>query len=151
MAYDNAEWHYGGNYPDDLPPENGGTHIGMFLAWAIQRGLAGELLLNEASAEIEAVKARRMTGRSFLFEVCDEKFWEDDLNAEGNEFAKVYYKTGIYINDYEEAINSNLPSLYHAEDSWENFDQACKAIDLRFDRWKNNKSRPWWQFWRARI
>jgi hypothetical protein len=29
MSYDRADWHYGGNYPKGLPPENGGTHIGM--------------------------------------------------------------------------------------------------------------------------
>ena len=151
MAYDKAEWHYGGDFPENLPPENGGTHIGMFLAWAIHRGLAGDLLLDEAAAEIEGVKERRMTGREFLFEVCDEKFWEDDLNAEGNEFAKAYYETDIYINDYNEAIGNTLPSLYHAEDSWENFDRVCEAIDQRFSRWKDAKNRTWWQFWRPRI
>lgn len=34
---DRADWHYDGQYPKGLPPENGGTHIGMFLVWvAIQ-------------------------------------------------------------------------------------------------------------------
>ena len=41
MSYDKADWHSGGNYPADLPSDNGGTHIGMFLAWAILRGLEG--------------------------------------------------------------------------------------------------------------
>ena len=27
--YDDASWHYGGDFPDDLPEENGATHIGM--------------------------------------------------------------------------------------------------------------------------
>jgi hypothetical protein len=35
MAYDRADWHYGSDFPNDVPDENGGTHIGMFLAWAI--------------------------------------------------------------------------------------------------------------------
>ncbi len=43
MAYDRADWHYGGDFPEGLAPECSGTHIGMFLAWAIQRGLEGEL------------------------------------------------------------------------------------------------------------
>jgi hypothetical protein len=39
---DRADWHYGGGdlYPKELPPENGGTHIGMYLAWIVQHGLA---------------------------------------------------------------------------------------------------------------
>ena len=151
MAYDRADWHYGGDYPADLPPENGGTHIGMFLAWAIHRGLAGALLTTEAHEAVEAVKARRMTGRTFLFEICDEKFWEDDLNAEGNEFAKVYYEKDIYINDYQRTLGTGLPSLYHVEDTWENFDRLRQVIDERFNRWRANRGRPWWQFWKARI
>ena len=26
MSYDRIDWHSGGEYPDDLPPENGGIH-----------------------------------------------------------------------------------------------------------------------------
>ena len=44
MAIDNANWHYGGDgFPEDLPPEAGGTHIGMFLAWAIINHLESEM------------------------------------------------------------------------------------------------------------
>ena len=43
MSYDRADWHYGGDYPKDMPPENGGTHIGIFLAWAIIHHLEGDL------------------------------------------------------------------------------------------------------------
>jgi hypothetical protein len=34
--YDDASWHYGGDYPEDLPNENVATHIGMFLQWCIE-------------------------------------------------------------------------------------------------------------------
>ena len=40
MAIDNAAWHYGGNFPEELPKENGGTHIGFFLAWIINKNIA---------------------------------------------------------------------------------------------------------------
>jgi hypothetical protein len=151
VAYDKADWHYGGDYPEGIPPENGGTHIGMFLAWAFHRGLAGELLVNEAGEELEAVIFRRKTGRSFLFEVCDEKFWEDDLSPEGNAFAQAYYETDIYIQDYQRAVGAGLPSLYHVEDTWENFERVCKVVDERHLRWKENRGRPWWKFWKPRI
>ena len=34
-SIDRADWHYGGDYPKELPIENGGTHIGMFINWII--------------------------------------------------------------------------------------------------------------------
>lgn len=61
MAYDKMDWHYGGNFPEDLPPENGGTHIGMFLAWAIIQGLSGELHDEESPQALVAVRERHMT------------------------------------------------------------------------------------------
>ena len=98
MAYDRADWHYGGDFPADLPPENGGTHIGMFVAWAISHGLEGDLRREDSAASVEAVRERRMTGREFLFGACDEKFWEEDLSDEGNAFAGWYYASeGPYM------------------------------------------------------
>jgi len=72
MAYDRADWHSGGDFPAGLPAENGGTHIGMFLAWAIQRGLEGAFHREESATALAAVQARKMTGREFLFSQCDE-------------------------------------------------------------------------------
>jgi len=110
MAYDRADWHYGGNFPSDLPPEAGGTHIGMFLAWTITRGLEGEFHRAESPAVLEALRSRQITGREFLTDECDEKFREEDLSEEGNAFAKVYYEKegrGGYLADYEEILGGD--------------------------------------------
>jgi len=45
--YDDASWHYGGNYPVGLPTKNGATHIGMFLAWCIENDLIAKELEDE--------------------------------------------------------------------------------------------------------
>ena len=140
-AYDKVDWHCGGNYPSDLPMENGGTHIGMFLAWVISRRLEGEFLRSKAAVEVQAVRNRQMTGREFLFEVCDGKFWEDTLSAEGNAFAKNYYEGNIYFSDYDKYVGKELLSLYHVEDSWENFDQISVVIDKRFADWQTIHNR----------
>jgi len=139
MAYDRADWHYGGDYPEGLPPENGATHIGMFLAWAIQRGLEGAIHHEDVMGEqaLAAVRERRMTGREFLIKQCDEKFWEEDLSEEGNQFAQSYYATNRYFDDYEAALSSNLPTHYHVEDSWENFDKISAVLDRRYQQWKS--------------
>ena len=139
MAYDNADWHYGGDYPEGLPPENGGTHIGMFIAWAIHNGLEGDIHHEDAAEALAAVRDRTMTGREFLMTQCDEKFWEVDLNDEGNAFAQDYYSTNHYFNDYNDAVGDGLPSLYHVEDTWENFDKVAAVLDQRYEEWKSRQ------------
>lgn len=139
MAYDRADWHYGGEFPKELAPENGGTHIGMFLAWAILHGLEGEFHQEESAEALAAVRARQMTGREFLTTQCDEKLWEEDLNEEGNAFANAYYSTKAqvtYFDDYDRALGAGLPSMYHVEDTWENFDRVAAVITQRYEEWK---------------
>src|SRR6266404_3538306 len=55
MKYDDASWHYGGDFPEDLPREAGATHTGMFVAWALlftnpARPLRGRAALATSSA-----------------------------------------------------------------------------------------------------
>jgi hypothetical protein len=143
MAYDRADWHYGGDFPADLPDESGGTHIGVFLAWAIMNNLEGELHRQDSSEALSAVRERQMTGREFLFEQCDEKFWEEDLNDVGNAFAREYYgsggECGPYFTDYEAVLAAGLPSFYHIEDTWDNYDKLAPVITSRFREWSRRK------------
>lgn len=80
MAIDRMDWHYGGDYPKGLPTENGGTHIGFYLAWIINNDLVGEFHLEESDNEVAQVKDRKLDGREFLITVCDEKFIDEDLS-----------------------------------------------------------------------
>ncbi len=160
-SYDRADWHYGGNFPKDLPNENGGTHIGMFLAWSIHNGLVGDFHIEESQEDVNSVKERKMTGRDFLFKACDEKFWEEDLSEEGNEFAKAYYSGsgdssyGLYVSDYETTLAGGLATIYHVEDSWENYEKIEKIISRRYSNWRTHGSvedppkpkKPWWKVW----
>jgi len=45
--YDDASWHYGGEYPAGLPNEAAGTHIGMFFAWCMLNGCASKEVADE--------------------------------------------------------------------------------------------------------
>ncbi len=142
MAIDRADWHSGGELPDDLPPENGGTHIGIFLAWMIHNNLQGEFHDEESPEELKSVRERRMTGRDFLFRACDGKFWEEDLGEEGNEFAATYYTGeggqgyGVYFEDYEHNLADGLPTIYHVDDTWTNYDRLAPVISQRYADWK---------------
>jgi hypothetical protein len=142
MSYDRTDWHYAAeNYAKDIPRENGGTHIGMFLAWAIMNGLEGDEHHEDCPTSLAAVRARQMTGRQFLFRECDEKFTDADLSDEGNAFARYYYgdPEWHYLKDYDRVLASNLPSTYHVEDTWENYDKIATVISQRFDEWKRTR------------
>jgi hypothetical protein len=143
MKYDDASWHYGGDFPEDLPPEAGATHIGMFLAWALVRGFAGSLHTEEFPDELESLKGRRITPARFLIQACDEKLTNEEFNEEGNAFARHYYgeggRMGEYIEDYQEVLCSKTPTLYHVADTWENFDRLSPRIEQRYQEWKNQK------------
>ena len=41
MKYDDASWHYGGDFPSELSSDAGATHIGMFVTWALLVDLGG--------------------------------------------------------------------------------------------------------------
>ena len=133
---DRADWHYGGNYPRDLPPENGGTHIGMYLAWIVHRGLGSEELAEMGGDTYRLVVERVVTGRDLLFKELDEKFFDRLLNEEGRDFTAAYYETNDYVNDYDRILGGNLASLYEVEDTWENYDKIARVIDERFSEWR---------------
>ena len=149
--YDDASWHYGGEFPDDLPEENGATHIGMFINWCIDNDLMSEEQIEECEDDIEGVKNGKMTGAEFLINNFDEKFTDGDLNDIGNKFASAYYeddtefgkKYSSYMNDYfttfekkAEDAGSEYETIYHVENTVENYKLIKPVIDKRFEEWK---------------
>lgn len=139
MVIDKAKWHYGGDFPTELPPENGATHIGMFLAWIINNNLQGEFFDEEMADGLVALRNRKITGREFLIDYCDEVMMGEEFSEEGIAFSEEYYDSD-YISDYEEILVKNLPTTYHVEDTWENYDLIASAINKRFETWKEQLS-----------
>lgn len=143
MKYDDASWHYGGNFPDELMPEAGATHMGIFLAWALLNELGGAMHTEDFPEELERLRERQTTPAQYFINSCDEKFTDEDLNDEGNAFAAEYYSSdgemGQYIRDYEEILGSDVPTLYHVLDTWESFDRLSPRIQQRYEDWKARK------------
>lgn len=153
--YDDASWHYGGDFPEGLPSKNGATHTGMFLNWCIHNDLHSEEMKEDFKDEIESLKRREITGAEFLLEVCDGKFTEHELNDLGNSFAKDYYvdetdfsdKFSSFATDYINIFDSKAEesdyeyeTFYHIEDTYENYDLMKLAIDHRFEEWKEYRA-----------
>ena len=133
--YDDAAWHYGGEFPDDLPNAAGATHIGMFAAWCLLSGFAGE----DVEDELEPLESREATPGAFLMKVLDEKFVSDDLTADGSAFAVAYYAgendDSRFIDDYLDAFDTTAADIYRVEDSWETYVVIADRIDARFRDW----------------
>jgi hypothetical protein len=138
MKYDDASWHYGGKFPKDLPIEAGATHIGMFVAWALLSGLAGDIHIRDFPEDIPKLSSRSSSPGRFFLESCDGKFVDEDLNEEGNSFSQAYFdfQKGKYLSDYEAALGADVADLYHVEDTWENFDRLRPVLDRRLAEWR---------------
>ncbi|MCP3898401.1 MAG: hypothetical protein GY707_01555 [Desulfobacteraceae bacterium] len=136
MKYDDASWHFSGDYPEDLPEKNAYTHIGMFLAWALLNGLAGELHIEEGAEEIEALKRRDITGADFLQKNCDGKLTDEDLNALGNNFAEWFYENE-YFSHYVEVADpeDKYETVYHIPDNSEIYDKVASMLTEQFEKW----------------
>lgn len=82
MSLDRGDAHYddAGNWPRAC------RHIGLFLWWAADRGVAA---IQHDPAKMKADP----TG--YFIDACDSKLQEDDLNNEGKAFARARY--GLYV------------------------------------------------------
>jgi hypothetical protein len=148
MKYEDASWHNtADDYPKDLGAEAAATHIGKFFAWALLGGLGSTM----HAARLAALRIRGVTPGAFFYDECDGKLTDEDLNREGNAFAKAYFdpESGRYLRDYDSVLCDGLATAYHVRDTWQNFDKLKPRLDRRLAEWRRGElgHRPWWKFW----
>lgn len=133
--FDDASWHWGAdNFPEDVPEENGATHIGMFVTWAITRGLFADPDLTPEEVEaVEAVRTGSMSGRDFLLRYFNGKLYSDCFTDQAADFAALYYDD--FLKDFELLLCRGLPSDYYVEDSRDNYEIMAVALDKRWTRY----------------
>lgn len=125
-----------------VPRRNAGTHIGMFTAWCALNNQWATELRGPMAEPLARLAARQITGREFVAHYCDGKLVVELLTPECGSFAGAYYG-GRYIKDYKRLLATDLPSEYHVEDTWANYDLLAPTINEAFLKWKNP---PWWKF-----
>lgn len=130
MKYDDASWHSEGEFPSDSPIERGGTHIGLFLRWCFGKGWASSFHVESDSAsDVKAVIAGTLSGTEFLFQWCDGKLTDEDLNEDGNDFANAYYgRDGLYLQDYAAVFDGDL---YKVPEADHDFTLYSRMLDER--------------------
>lgn len=147
-VYDKAKWHYEGDFPKELEQYHGFIHIGYYLTWLVDNNLFDHHNNLIAITEIQKIKNRTIKGTQFLKEFLDGVLIDEDLTAIGNEFSYYYYEKGTYFDDYFEVLCEDLPTIYHIQDSWENYNKIKPIIDKRYNDWKQLKNKKWWQFFK---
>lgn len=155
-VYDKAKYHLAMDYPKDLPESQACVHTGMFVTWLIEHDMLSDWLIEEAAASIEAVKRHEMTGPQFYEEEMCGVLSDENLNEEGNAFTASYYDgKGRFTRDYCVVMDiGDLPSIYHVQDTWENYELIKPRIDERYAEWLEKPAaaaaggKKWWQFWR---
>lgn len=133
--YDNAKTHFLGNFPDSLPIEQAYVHIGIYLGWVIESKLYSPFFEEEASNQIFRFK-RREISCTILSEIWDGYLGHEFFDHQGNLFTYYYYGGGLYRRDYDEILVNDLPSLYHVQDTWDNYKKMQVRIDLRLEDWR---------------
>jgi len=138
MKYDDASWHAGGQFPADLAPEAGATHIAMFVAWCVLHGLAGELHTDDLADDLALLQARELTPGQWLLRACDGKFTDEDLNDDGNAFTAAYFEAEDmpYVSDYQDALSGERDSIYRVPDTWASYDTLAPFIAARYAAWQ---------------
>jgi hypothetical protein len=139
IVYDKAKYHYGGDFPEDLPDEQAFVHTGMYLGWIIDSDLYSEFFQDESASRIEQFKDRKMKG-SEVYEFWDGVLVSDMLSDEGNQFSQYYFDfdRGAFLQDYEELLAAKLPSIFHVENTWDNYLLLKAHIDVVFEHWKSH-------------
>lgn len=146
MKYDDAEYLFL-NFETERDNDDAGTHIGMYLAWAILRGMGGEHFSKpEAASHMQRLKAREITGAGVLWDRCDGKLTDDDFNDVGNAFTVAYYEKQ-FVRDYERVFQRDFVDSGHptddfcsVPDTWDHFERMAAVLDQRFAQWRKSSS-----------
>lgn len=135
-VYDLAKNHFLGDFPSSLPIEKAYLHIGIYMGWIIENKLYSEYFEDEASTEIYRF-CRRDIGCIILAEIWDGALSHELFNDEANLFTFYYYAGGIFKKDYNEVLVKSHKTIYHVDDTWENFEALKIRMNERFEEWKS--------------
>lgn len=134
-VYDLAKNHFLGDFPASLPIEKAYLHIGIYMGWVIDMKLYSEYFEEEASTEIYRF-SRREIGCIILAEIWNGALSHELFNDETNLFTYYYYAGGLFKKDYTEVLVKSHKTIYHVEDTWENYEKLRDRMTERFIEWK---------------
>ena len=134
-VYDDAAEHTA-RLPGDVPSKAAATHIGMYFAWCVARGLASDWHDRTHPGELGQLERRWISGRDYVLRFMDGRLTSEHLGPEGGSFTRSYVASGTFLRDYEGVLRGQRPSLYHVPDTWQELAALQPVLDRRFDAWQ---------------
>lgn len=141
-VFDKAKWHYDGDFPEEVETTQAYIPTGMFITWVIKNDLVSKRCRKEDAAEIELVKRNEMTGAEFYRKNWDGVLSSKELSDEADAFAREYLDihNDLYTAvDFTNVLATGLPTIYHVQDSLENYHIIEPIITERYQDWKRRQ------------
>lgn len=136
MTVDRIEWH--DEFVDDSISEDeryeiAGAHIGYYIEWAYKKGFAPNAEAPELNEQYQKLINSEVNGIQFLIENCDTKFWESDLNEEGQNFTVYAYDT--YVENLRSILGHEpYTEKYNKED----YQKVSNYLDKIYEEYLND-------------
>ena len=149
-VYDNARYHEATVRKYDLPKQQASIHTAFYLGWLIDNNLCSEGF-KEDSEEMLADCQNQFKTPIDIYKCWNRCLTDDMLSFEGNQFTMAYFdfSKGLYLQDYAEVLQKDLPSEFHVEYNSSNQQLISKRISERFQAWQDKKrQKKFWQFWK---
>lgn len=111
-------------------------------SWLVKHDLVSKRSRKEDLLEIELVKRDEMTGAALYRTNWDGILTSKELSDEADAFAREYLNihNDIYTAvDFTNILAAGLPTIYHVEDSIENYRILESKITERYQDWKRRK------------
>lgn len=139
-VFDKAKWHIHGDFPTDLDQRQAFIHTGFYVGWLIANDLVSDEMKKNSEKHIGAFLSKKISAVDFYESQLDGVFTSGDVNDEGYGFTKDYFvfEYGEYLKDYELVLARHLPSIYHVQDTDENFEKISRILDQRYNQFKTN-------------
>ncbi len=131
---DKADWHFNGDFPEELDIYQGYVHTGMFIGWLIENELVTDDFKKEFAPQIDLIKLRKMSPTKFYQDMLDGVFLNEIITPSAINFVEKYFdfKNGQYLTDYENTIGKGFSCLYYVQDTWDNYNEIAEAITKRY-------------------
>ena len=139
--FDKVKYHTEGDFSKDVSPQQAYVPTGYFIAWCAISGLLSVETLEQFQSDLVALLGRTVPP-SDLYRKFGGVFSDANLNITGSKFTNSYFdfENGLYLDDFIEILATDVPSVFHVEDNWTNFDILCVRVDQRFQSWKQTYS-----------
>jgi len=129
----NARKHVDSVVAEGLPADRAYGRAGFCLGWAVENGLHNDEEL-AGSEWLDRFLDRELTAPALLA-AFDGMIDEETLDGTGYAFAEEYvgWQAGQYFSELVRLFA--VPTVWHIEDTWSNFDRVRELVDARYAEW----------------